>query len=61
MSAHAQPRLTPEEYLEIERAAEFKSDYYDGHMYAMSGGSLRHAVIITAMARELGNALKNRP
>ncbi len=61
MSAHSQPRLTPEEYLEIERAAEFKSDYYDGHMYAMSGGSLRHAIVIAGMVRELGNALKNRP
>jgi hypothetical protein len=36
MSAQAHPRLTPEEYLEIERAAEFKHDYYDGRMYAMS-------------------------
>jgi Uma2 family endonuclease len=61
MSAHVQPRLTPEQYLEMERAAEFKSDYYDGHMYAMSGGSLRHAVIIANLARELGIALKNRP
>lgn len=61
MSAHVQPRLTPEEYLEIERAAEFKSDYYDGHMYAMPGGSLRHAILIASVARELGNALKDRP
>jgi Uma2 family endonuclease len=61
MSAHAQPRLTPEQYLEIERAAEFKSDYYDGHMYAMSGGSLRHAIAIAGLARALGNALSKRP
>lgn len=61
MSADVQPQLTPEQYLEIERAAEFKSDYYDGHMYAMSGGSLRHAVVIASLGRELGNALKKRP
>jgi Uma2 family endonuclease len=61
MSAHAQTRLTPEEYLEIERAAEFKSDYYDGRMYAMSGGSLRHAFISGNLIRELGSTLKNRP
>jgi Uma2 family endonuclease len=60
MSAHAPPRLTPEQYLEIERAAEFKSDYYDGRIYAMSGGSLRHAVIGGSLVRELGNALKKR-
>lgn len=61
MSAQPQPRLTPEQYLEIERAAEFKSDYYDGHMYAMSGGSLRHAILIAAVAHELSNSLKGRP
>jgi Uma2 family endonuclease len=61
MSAHAHPRLTPEEYLEIERAAEFKNDYYDGHMYAMSGGSLRHAVVIANLSRALGNALEKSP
>ena len=31
--------LTPEEYLAIERQAEYKSDYVDGVMYAMAGGS----------------------
>jgi len=38
-------RYTPEEYLELERAAEFKSEYLDGQIYAMSGGSLAHAAI----------------
>jgi Uma2 family endonuclease len=61
MSAHAQPRLTPEQYLEIERAAEFRSDYYDGRMYAMSGGCPRHAFINGNLVRELGNAIKQRP
>ena len=37
MSAHAHPSLTPEEYLEMERAAEFKSEYYNGRMYAIAG------------------------
>ncbi|MCU1261095.1 MAG: Uma2 family endonuclease [Bryobacterales bacterium] len=46
MSASAIPLLTPEEYLAIERAAEFKSEYYNGHMYAMSGGTYPHALII---------------
>jgi Uma2 family endonuclease len=34
--------MTPEQYLEIERAAEFRSEYYDGLMYAMAGGSRTH-------------------
>jgi Uma2 family endonuclease len=60
MSAHPQPRLTPEQYLEIERAAEFRSEYYNGRMYAMSGGSLPHALVIANLSRELGIALKKR-
>ena len=61
MSAQPQPRLTPEQYLEIERAAEFRSEYYNGRMYAMSGGTHPHAIVIGNLARELGNALKKGP
>ncbi len=61
MSAHAQPRLTDEEYLALERKAEFRNQFYDGIMYAMSGGSPTHAFVISAMAREFGNAFKKRP
>jgi hypothetical protein len=34
-----QPRtfLTPEQYLEIDRAAEFRSEYLNGKTFAMSG------------------------
>ena len=56
-----QPRLTPAEYLELERAAEFRHEYYNGRMYAMSGGSLPHALIIANFSRELGNELKKTP
>jgi Uma2 family endonuclease len=34
--------LTPEEYLAVERKAEYKSEYVDGVMYVMAGGSERH-------------------
>ncbi len=61
MSAHARPILTPEQYLEIERAAEFKSEYYDGQMYAMSGGSWSHGLIMAGLAGELRAALEDGP
>ncbi len=61
MSAHPQPRLTPEEYLELDRASEFRNEYYNGRMYAMSGGSVPHAIIIGNLTRETGNALRGRP
>ncbi|HLX42939.1 MAG TPA: Uma2 family endonuclease [Bryobacteraceae bacterium] len=61
MSAQAQPRVTPEQYLEIERAAEFRNEFYNGRIYAMSGGSWTHAVVIGNFVRSLGNALDKRP
>lgn len=61
MAAHPQHWITPEEYLEIERAAEFKHEYFNGRMYLMPGGSYRHAKIGHNLSREIGNALKNGP
>jgi Uma2 family endonuclease len=60
MSAQPLPRLSPEEYLAIERAAEFRSEYYDGAMYAMSGASHPHNVINVNLVRELSSALRKR-
>src|SRR4030095_14439999 len=42
MSTQPKPFLTPEQYLAIERAAERKSEYFRGEMYAMSGVTMRH-------------------
>src|SRR5437868_4928738 len=46
MCAQPIPGLTPEQYLEIERSAEFKSEYYGGTMYARAGGTYVHNLII---------------
>lgn len=61
MTTRPDVRLTPEEYLRIERAAEWKSEYIDGEMFAMSGASLRHTIITSNLVRELGNQLRNGP
>src|SRR5665213_420136 len=61
MSAQPQARLTPEQYLEIERASETRSEFFNGRMYAMSGGSYNHVRIIGNIAFELRNAMKQRP
>jgi len=61
MSAQPQPRLTPEQYLDAERAAEFRHEYYNGHIYAMSGGSYQHFQIIGNITAELHTRLKKRP
>ena len=39
MSTQPKNYLTPEQYLEIERKADYKSEYYHGEMFAMSGAS----------------------
>jgi hypothetical protein len=36
-------KLTEEEYLALERAAEFKSEFIDGEVFAMSGCRSRTA------------------
>ena len=51
-------RLTEGEYLEIERRAVLKSEFFDGEMFGMSGGTRWHSLIGTNLAREFGNRLK---
>jgi Uma2 family endonuclease len=53
--------LSPEEYLAVERQAEYKSEYVDGVMYAMAGGSERHNLIAANIIISIGVQLRNRP
>lgn len=53
--------MTPEQYLEIERAAEFRSEFYAGRMHAMSGGSFQHVIITGNVAVTLSTRLQDRP
>ena len=39
------PRLTAEEYLLLDREATEKSEFFDGKMYAMAGGSFNHSTL----------------
>lgn len=61
MSAAAIPRLTLEQYLVLDREAERKSEFYDGVMYAMAGGTYAHSTIMTNTMLTLGSALKGGP
>src|SRR6266700_6559473 len=58
MSAQALPKITPEQYLEAERVAEFKSESYGGQIYAMAGGTIPHAHIIANFTGALFQALR---
>jgi Uma2 family endonuclease len=61
MSSQPTAFLSPEEYLEIDRKAERKSEYYQGEMFAMAGASRRHSLIVTNLVRELSQQLKATP
>lgn len=60
-SAAAKTRYTPEQYLALERKAEFKSEYFDGFIEAMSGTTRLHNLVAGNLLREIGNQLKGRP
>jgi len=56
----ASTRLSAAEYLARERAAESKSEYYAGEVFAMTGASRRHNLIVANLMRVLGNQLVDR-
>ncbi|KXK57229.1 MAG: Uma2 family endonuclease [Chlorobi bacterium] len=58
MDALPRKYLTQQEYLAIERAAQWKSEYYQGEMFAMAGGSNAHNRLIVNLTGELFNRLK---
>lgn len=60
MSTQPRHPLTPEEYLEIERKAEFKSEYLGGEMFAMSGASRAHNLLAWNIASLLHAQLRRR-
>jgi Uma2 family endonuclease len=51
-------RISEAEYLQIERKAEFRSEYFDGEMFAMAGGTRAHSLIGINLAGEIRAALK---
>src|SRR5579862_428057 len=61
MSTSPKTFLTPEEYLEIERKAEFKSEYYQGEMFAMAGARRAHNLLAGNAFAELHGQLRRRP
>ena len=61
MAALAQQRMSEAEYLAFERDSEIKHEYLDGMMYAMSGASQAHNLIVTYTATSIGTQTRNQP
>jgi Uma2 family endonuclease len=53
--------LSQEEYLEWEKTAEQKHEYFEGEIFAMSGASPRHNKISVNLIGELYARLKGKP
>lgn len=51
--------LTAAEYLEMERKAEFKSEYFQGEVFAMAGASRPHNRIVSNVISALNPHLLN--
>ena len=60
MATVPHPYLSPQQYLAQERRAEFKSQYFQGEMFAMAGASREHNLIVANLVGEVRNALKDR-
>jgi Uma2 family endonuclease len=61
MAALPQAFSTPDEYLALDRAAEFKSEYHAGLILAMAGASEAHNIISLNVAAELRARLRCGP
>ncbi len=51
---------TPAEYLELEEKAEYKSEYINGQIFPMAGGSINHNTIALNLSSELNLAFKHQ-
>ena len=52
--------ISVQEYLDAERAAPGKHEYYHGEVFAMSGASLEHNIIFSNLFGELSHKLKGK-
>ncbi|MEZ4904598.1 MAG: Uma2 family endonuclease [Spirosomataceae bacterium] len=60
MSAQPPPYYTPVQYLEMERVAPYKSEYYRGEIFAMAGATTRHNVVTNNTSAELNIGLRKK-
>ena len=61
MSTLPKHKMTAAEYLVIERRAEFKSEFFNGEVFAMAGASREHNRVKENLVGELFARLKGGP
>ncbi len=60
MTAQPQKIYSEEEYLEMEREADYKSEYYRGEIFAMAGAGFNHNRITENLSVEVGTLVKGK-
>jgi len=60
MASQPKTTYTPEAYLEIDRGSEFKNEYFNGEIFAMTGASREHNLIASNVNASLNIQLKGR-
>lgn len=58
--AHTDHKMTEAEYLTFERESDIRHEFVNGEIFAMTGGSWNHTMIISNTNRSLGNQLEGR-
>ena len=61
MALVARKTYTPEEYLALERQAEYRSEYVNGEIYAMAGASEAHVTITTNLLVQIHQQIQGKP
>jgi Uma2 family endonuclease len=59
--AYGKTLLTADEYLQFEKEAKEKHEFFRGEIFAMAGAGLRHNQIFKNLYVELGSVLKGKP
>lgn len=60
MATEPTRRLSPEEYLALERASETRNEYLNGETFAMTGASRRHNLLTGNLFAALRGQLRER-
>lgn len=60
MATQPEPYYSPEEYIALERVAEYKSEYLAGRIFAMAGASEDHNTIAANILYALRNLFQGR-
>ena len=52
---------SPQEYLQMEREANYKSEYFQGEIFAMAGASFNHNIVNENCSVLIGSFLRKKP